>query len=226
MQYFSGRHLLYAIPALIVLVTIVIPPPLLLLSDPFLLWLEDILTQRNLLRGHHPWTSFRMRLKPVFDAFQGCFKDKFRFFAGLFFLYRIIVYIALLASSQGYFYYMFEFILICILVLQGITQPFEKQWDNVLACLCLGILTAVNTITITNFFIFATSIKQINFLWVQTVLISLPLIYAVCSIAKCVWEIVHEYIISVRSNHKSCEFSQDTFLAHSFDRKELYETMN
>ena len=40
-QYFHGNHIKYAIPAIVFLILIVIPPPLILLCDPILLKLED-----------------------------------------------------------------------------------------------------------------------------------------------------------------------------------------
>ena len=64
-KYFHGRHLAYGIIAIILIVLIVIGLPLLLLLEPFI---------------NHK-VHF-IRIKPLLDQFQGCYKDKYRCFAG------------------------------------------------------------------------------------------------------------------------------------------------
>ena len=63
-KYFTGRHLVYAIVAILCEVIIVIGLPLFLLLEPFLR------KRFNLVR-----------IKPLLDQFQGCYKDKYRWFA-------------------------------------------------------------------------------------------------------------------------------------------------
>ena len=64
-QYFHGHHLVYGITAIILALLIVIGLPLLLLTEPFL---------------NRKINYFR--IKPILDHFQGCYKDKYRWFAG------------------------------------------------------------------------------------------------------------------------------------------------
>ena len=59
-EYFHGRHLAYGIVALLCTVTIVIGLPLLLTLEPFL---------------NHK-INF-IKIKPLLDQFQGCYKDRF-----------------------------------------------------------------------------------------------------------------------------------------------------
>ena len=63
-KYFTGRHLVYAIVAILCEVIIVIGLPLFLLLEPFLRRRVNL-----------------VRIKPLLDQFQGCYKDKYRWFA-------------------------------------------------------------------------------------------------------------------------------------------------
>ena len=74
--YFSRRHLLYALPALVCLITIGILPPVFLLSYPLfnkvmLFFGLDESRFIKFISQVLPISS----LKPLFDSFQGCFKD-------------------------------------------------------------------------------------------------------------------------------------------------------
>ena len=64
-QYLHGRHIAYIIPAIIFTIVIVIGFPLLLLLEPFF----------------NSKINF-IKIKPLLDQFQGCYKDKYRGFAG------------------------------------------------------------------------------------------------------------------------------------------------
>ena len=37
------------------------------------------------------YSRLRLKFMPFLDSFQACFKDKYRFFAGLYFTYRIAI---------------------------------------------------------------------------------------------------------------------------------------
>ena len=63
-EYFHGRHLVYGIVAVLVTLVIAIGLPFLLLFEPFL---------------NHK-INF-VRIKPLLDQFQGCYRDRFRCFA-------------------------------------------------------------------------------------------------------------------------------------------------
>ncbi|XP_065894207.1 metabotropic glutamate receptor-like protein P [Dysidea avara] len=80
-DYFQGRHLPYAIVAILCTLSIVIGLPLLLLLEPFL--------NRKI--------NF-IRIKPLLDQFQGCYKDKCRFFAAYYMICRLVI-IAIFISN-------------------------------------------------------------------------------------------------------------------------------
>ena len=86
LSYFKGDHLYYAAPAILCLVVILIPLPTVLLLEPLL---TKILSMDCFTRTEVKWLYNRLRLKvmPFLDSFQACFKEKHRYFAGLYFFF-------------------------------------------------------------------------------------------------------------------------------------------
>ena len=80
-KYFRGRHLAYGITATILALLIVIGLPLLLLLEPFL----------------NSKINFT-RIKPLLDQFQGCYKDKYRWFAAYYMICRLITITIIIAN--------------------------------------------------------------------------------------------------------------------------------
>ena len=73
-EYFRGRHLVYGLMAILIGLVIVIGLPLLLLLEPFL----------------NSKINF-IKIKPLLDQFQGCYKDKCRYFASYFLIFRLMI---------------------------------------------------------------------------------------------------------------------------------------
>ena len=144
MEYFSKDHLFYAIPAIIVVAFIIIPTPLCLLCDPIFLKIEDHL---KVFEHCKPWTRLREPFKPLMDSFQSCFKDKFRFYAGLFFLYRTAILANLFIFSDNMqYHFVNEMILMIIFGIQAVSQPFQETRHNVLASVTLLALLSINAL--------------------------------------------------------------------------------
>ena len=85
-KYFHGRHLVYGFIAIILVVLIVIGLPLLLLLEPFL----------------NSKVNF-IRIKPLLDQFQGCYKDKYRYFVAYYMICRLIIITIIIANSSDAF---------------------------------------------------------------------------------------------------------------------------
>ena len=100
--YFRDKHLYYAIPAVVCLCLIIVPVPLILLFDPLLLRIEDRI---NWCFYRQPWTRIHDQFKPLLDSFQGCFKDRFRCFAGFFFCYHLVILVRFAISMNTLQYY-------------------------------------------------------------------------------------------------------------------------
>ena len=71
------------IAAVFVFIVVIIPPPCIFMLEPVLTKLFSW-NCWNIKVTYH-YTKIRMSFMPFLDSFQGCFKDKYRFFAGLYF---------------------------------------------------------------------------------------------------------------------------------------------
>ena len=181
-EYFSPRHLPYALPALAVLLTIGVIPPVILLTYPAIfrvlraLKVPDSYTDKCLL----PFNT----LKPFLDAFQGSFRDDVRFFAGVYFLYRWVG-VLIFAASANYsiFYPVLEMVLILIVMLHALTLPYHRMWHNILDTFILADLALINTLTTKHYFTSQVNGGQSNQLgtsWsniLQVILVYAPAVY-------------------------------------------------
>ena len=152
-EYMSKDHLKYVIPAIICLIVIILPPPIILLSEPLLVRVSGVLSIR---RNAFTYTlhRLRMKLKPFLDSFQGCFKDNCRCFAGLFFLYRILILLPMTFSESIDLYYInASIILFMVLLLHSLVRLFESKWHNYLDLFLLINLLLLNSLTTSNYFI-------------------------------------------------------------------------
>jgi len=181
MDYFGREHLQYAVVAIAVLVCIVIIPPLLLLLYPLMFKFLGLckLSESKL-------ASMLWRVMPIqlLDSFQSSFKDQFRFFAGLYFLYRAFALAAYAYSrTMLQFYTIVEIQLIVALALHAIFQPYKEKRYNMTDSLLFANLAVINGITLYNVAEEKygkgqnTSFKAASL--IQAVLILLPLVYLI-----------------------------------------------
>ena len=154
LPYFTGRHLIYALPALLFLLIIGVIPPMCLLIYPLLnkvLALCGIEDSKpvNFISKLLPISS----LKPLLDSFQGCFKDNLRFFAGLYFIYRWIPFIIDASTySNSTFFLILGIILVCILALHAVIQPYSMRTHNIVDNLLLFDLIVINAVSFGNYY--------------------------------------------------------------------------
>ena len=188
-MFFSRDHLMYAIPAIFCLATMVMIPPLLLIVYP-LGWKALAmcgLSESKWVRGIPI-----ERLKPLLDSFQSCFKDNFRFFAGLYFIYRVFAQVTYcLPYSFTFFYTTVEILLILMLMLHAVAQPYQKRWYNIVDTLLFTDLAIINGLSLYIYSkatdgtgnVYAKSIHSASI--VQLIFIYLPLVYiAIYTIAQ------------------------------------------
>ena len=157
MAYFGHQHIYYALPALAFLIFIVILPPSLLLVNPILIKIIALFQTQgfcNTSRSKYWLNSILLiKFKPLFDSFQGCFKDNCRFFSGVYFLYRLILLVVRWASQNlSSFYIITEFFLIIFLVFHSTMQPYQKRWHNALDTMILGNLAIINGLSMFLYF--------------------------------------------------------------------------
>ena len=184
---FSERDYLlpYGILAILILTFIVVLPPLLLLGPiQFIDWLID-------KRGFHwlerVWPSITVHT--FLDTFQGFYKPNRRFFSGIYFLFRLAVFLNFSFSQTIMERYIFQQIAVMVLiVLVALFRPYIREFYNYLDVLILFNLGTLNALAIYIF----TNNKFSSFPYkvyvVECILVWLPLVYMLC---YAVWNRVH-----------------------------------
>ena len=184
---FSDRHYLlpYGVLAILILIFVVILPPLLLLGPiQFIDWLIDKRRFRWLQRV---WPSITVHT--FLDTFQGFYKPNRRFFSGIYFLFRLAVFLNFSFSQTVMDRYIFQQVAVMVLiVLVALFQPYKRDFYNYLDVLILFNLGILNALAIYIF----TSTKFSSFPYkvyvIQCILVWLPLVYMLC---YAVWNRVH-----------------------------------
>ena len=127
--YNSVEYKPYFWTAISVLV-LLLPLPLSLIYYPSIPALFNKLTGRSLPRFP--------KLAPVFDVFQGVYKDKMRWFAGVHFLYIYVLWFVNASVAQRF---QRQYYLLCLLAIiasiQSALQPFKKPVHNYIQTLVL-----------------------------------------------------------------------------------------
>ena len=151
LEYFRGSHLFYAVPALLCLIFILIPPPTVLLLEPLL---TKMFSMDCFMRTYGRWLYNRLRLKlmPFLDSFQACFKDRKRYFAGLYFVYRLLIPLVgvLLQSPQQYYGAVVCFFFF-ILLLHALLRPYKNKRNSMLEVYLLINIIMIFIITVYNY---------------------------------------------------------------------------
>ena len=201
MRYFSHEHFPYAMVALFIFITFVLIPPLLLLSYPLLpvlltrLGLQDYWIVRKLI------INPLSKCVPIFDAFQSCYKDEYRFFAGLLFVYRVLAsaVFAFTPTTALNLGWLLGFSLI-VLLLHCICQPYKKRWHNCIEGSVFTVLASISIITFYRLFQAETTSTPTNIsFWMQIILIYCPLVYFLVytSLRMFLW--LHPRIVIVKN---------------------------
>ncbi len=132
--YMGEQHLKYALPALFFLCTIVVLPPILLIVYPLCYKLFALLRIDESKCVQITCKVIPLeKIKPMFDSIQGAFKDQYRFFAGLYFVYRLGASLTFTFPSALKTYYTVTSVqLIFILMVHAVCCPYRQKWHNVL----------------------------------------------------------------------------------------------
>ena len=135
-EYFHGRHLSYIILAIIFTIVIVIGFPLLLLLEPFLN------SKINLVK-----------IKPLLDQFQGCYKDKYRCFAGYYMICRLVI--ILLVIVKIFDDVITEYILVsfCALMqlIHVLVRPYVSAINNIFDGIILQLIVIISNLSVVEF---------------------------------------------------------------------------
>ena len=155
MKYFNGRHAFYGVVALLSEAIVVIGLPLFLLLEPLIL---------------SRWFNF-IKVKPLLDQFQGCYKNNYRWFAAYYLICRQVIIIIVYFGNNDYYEMLYYLQTVCVVIamlhiwIQPYTDSFLNAFDGVVL---LTIILVVNA----NTFTFLSSATSV----IIVILVLLPLI--------------------------------------------------
>ena len=178
LRYLGGTHGVYAAVAFLCLSTCVIIPPLLLLSYPYLPKLLSKLNCHNNKILQKICITPLDKYVPFFDAFQSCYKNEYRFFAGLYFIYRIIALcISSLSPSSQNQYIGQSIFYTGVLMLHCLCQPYRRRSHNIIDGLIFTNMTIINSLSAYRYYWYSTNLsKTTQVFWIQLIMIYLPVI--------------------------------------------------
>lgn len=185
----SAKHLQYMAPAIACQVLILIAP-LLLLVEPIYVIVAGRLENRD-YRIISRLNQFRALLKPFLDSFQSCFRSNCHVFAGLFFLYRLVLgelLVVTVAVNEEYFSAIIT--LIIIISIHAIVRPFAVEWHNKLDLfLLLNLLSVMilSYVNITNNYTVHSEYTD-TIAVVQLILASTPFVVIILYCVRLVWK--------------------------------------
>jgi len=193
MHYLLGKHLFYAIPAVVLFVAFGIIPPVLLIVYPLCYKVFALLRINETRLVPLLCKMFPLEmLKPLFDAFQSSFKDNCRYFSGLYFVYRLTILSSyVLLHNFAEFYLMIQLQLTAFLAFHAIVQPYRIAWHNVLDGCIFMLLASLNAMTLFNYKL-ATELLDYKYIinivsTVQIFLIYVPIVYMVLYCTMCLF---------------------------------------
>ena len=129
-QYFHGRHIIYGVVAVICELVVGIYLPLLLLLEP-------VLSKK---------INF-VKIKPLLDQFQGCYKDKYRWFAAYYLICRQVIFLIVYTFSSNNHHMLAYLQTACVIMamIHMWFQPYQNELLNALdGVILLLIILEVN----------------------------------------------------------------------------------
>ena len=213
-EFGDHNHIPYALIATTSLTFFVALPMLLLLIYPLhykILLLLHLSESNSIKKLINPLE----KLKPVFDSFQSTFKDNFRFFSGLLFLYRFIISLTFTVNTPVTYYAFMEAELVVILIIQAACQPHKERIHNVVDTLLLGNLILINTFSIFHLYYkdYPHYMKPYDFILscIQLILVYMPLVVALALACRKLFNFLKDWIRKMH-NSDTCEVDADGLL--------------
>ena len=135
-KYFHGRHLAYIVLAIIFTLAIVIGFPLLLLLEPFL----------------NSKINF-VKIKPLLDQFQGCYKDKYRCFAGYYMICRLVIILLIIVKIFDDVIIQYILVSFCALMqlIHVLVRPYVSAINNIFDAIILQLIVIISVLSVVEF---------------------------------------------------------------------------
>ena len=156
-EYFHGRHLAYVIVAMLFTIVIVSGLPLLLSLEPFL----------------NSKINF-IKIKPLLDQFQSCYKDKYRCFAAYYMICRLVIITIIIANPSNNFVFQYSLITACVIMasIHQQLKPYSNSLLNDFDGTILQFLVLISALPLVNFHNFGENLL----VTVTFILVVLPLL--------------------------------------------------
>ena len=166
----------YLLPACVVLVIFAVFLPLLLLEYPVKL-LERLINKVHCLRRFYPVDKIHILL----DTFQGCYRNNMRFFAGLYFIFRLAINVSYIATDGWLSQYTVQQITcLTFIVLIALCQPYNNKILNYIDILIFTNLAILNALSLYLYEYGQTYPSEqlpLAFFILQYILVFIPVIY-------------------------------------------------
>ena len=183
--------------------SIVISLPLLLTLEPFL---------------NHKFNF--SKIKPLLDQFQGCYKDKYRYFAGYYMICRLVIITILIINSSNNFITSYMLITACgiIALIHMMVKPYNNEILNKFDGVILQLIIFITALPLTD------SVDSPLVIIVAFVLVVFPLLYFIVitlflhkdDLKKTIAHLTHFKCKSKSSNNTEIENN------HATTTKEFY----
>ena len=156
MRYFyEAKHVVYSSVTLLLILFVVLPPAVLLLLYPSLHQVQQagVDSSYKFLQEVCKVKVFGIfntpRVQQFADLFQSCYKNNYRFFAGILLLSRIaIIMVWNLVGNRSAGFAVLAVLSLCLLLLHSLLQPNKKKWINILDTLIYAHMTAMNLLAV------------------------------------------------------------------------------
>ena len=188
--YFSTPHLYFGLGAIAVLLVFVIFPPLFLLSYPAL---PDLVLKCNEKWGdrlHHFYS--KDAIHHILDIFQGHYKEKCKFVAGMWFLYRLLLDANYIFNQNIWGLFTVQIVLGALfLLIHAIIQPYKERWYNI-----VDFCFFANIILLSTLASLASQNENVNETFYQVIIsifLSLPYVYFLAVGCKKVYNSIKSY---------------------------------
>ena len=135
-EYSHGRHLAYIIVAAVFILIIVIGFPLLLLLEPF------VNSKINFVK-----------IKPLLDQFQCCYKDKYRYFPAYYMMCRLVIIILIIVRIFDEFITQFLLISLCALMqlIHVLVRPYASTIHNIFDGIILQLIVIISALPVVEY---------------------------------------------------------------------------
>ena len=177
LTFFSTKYFFpYGLVAILVLVFFVLPPPLFLLGLPQLV--DKLLDKERFSCLRRVWPTITIHI--FLDAFQGFYKPNRRPFAGIYFVFRLVILLCAISTvTQLSEFLIQQFLITIMIVLLAVFRPYQKEVFNIIDIAIFLNLTVINLLSTYVYTRRSITLSEDFYVYyvIQYCLIWLPLVY-------------------------------------------------